>query len=150
MQILSLIEVSHHADTIAQWIWDEWRGGEARQTFEETRAVLLRHPGTPPTIVALDANAPIGVLGFSRFMLGEREPLLLFINSLFVVEAHRGRGIGTALLRDALGRVGPEDTFVYVYTGLRAWYQARGFVVIQENGETGNAVLRTSRRGSAA
>jgi len=145
MQILPLVEVPQHVDAVALWIWDEWRGGEARQTFEETRAVLLGQRDTPPTIVALDAAVPIGVLGFSRFLFRGREPLVLFINSLFVVETHRGRGVGSALLRDALGRVGPEDSFVYVYKGIRAWYEARGFVVIQENGDTGNAVLRVSR-----
>lgn len=142
MQIVPLIEISQHVDTVTQWIWDEWRGGYAGQTFEETKRVLLGGPKNPPTVVALDAAAPVGVLGFRRVMFRGREPLLLFINSLFVLETHRGRGIGTALLHDALGRVGPEDPVVHVYATISAWYQARGFVVVEEDGDTGNAVLR--------
>ena len=87
---------------------------------------------------------PVGVLGFRRVMFRGREPSLLFINSLFVVISHHGRGIGTALLRDGLDRVGPEDPRVYVYASIRAWYVSRGFVMVEEDGDTGNSVLRAS------
>jgi GNAT superfamily N-acetyltransferase len=80
-------------------------------------------------------------------MFRGREPLLLFINSLFVLASHRGHGIGTALLRDGLGRVGPEDQYVYVYASIRTWYEGRGFVVVEEDGDTGNSVLRASAAG---
>lgn len=148
MQIVPLVDALHHADTVAQWIWDEWGGGYDHQTIDETRAVLLGRPTDPPTLVALEAAKPIGVLGFRRVMFRGREPSLLFINSLFVLASYRGRGLGTALLRDGLGRVGPDEHYVYVYATIRTWYEDRGFVVIEEDGDTGNFVLRWARNPS--
>jgi predicted N-acetyltransferase YhbS len=150
MHIIPLTEVPHHVETVTHWIWDEWRGAYAGETFEGIRKILLGRPTNPPTVVALDGAAPVGVLGFRRIMFRGREPLRLFINSLFVVETHRRRGIGTALLYDALGRVEPADPVVYVYASIRAWYEARGFVVIEEESDTGNAVLRATRPFGAA
>lgn len=145
MQIIPLIEVPQHVDLLAQWICEEWHAGYDREALEEVKTILRGGPTSPPTVVALDGEAPIGVLGFRRVMLRGREPLLLFINSLLVLETHRGRGIGTALLNDALGRVAPEDSCVYVYAAIPAWYQARGFVVVEPEDDAGNTVLRASR-----
>ena len=145
MQVVPLSEVPHHLDAVAQWVWDEWRGSHSSQTFEEVRSILQGRATAPPTLIALDGAVPVGVLGFRRVMFRGREPLLLWINALFVVETHRDRGVGTALLYDALGRVGPEDAAVYVYAAIRGWYQARNFVMVEAEGDTGNAVLRASR-----
>jgi GNAT superfamily N-acetyltransferase len=147
MKVVPLVDVPHHVDMIAQWIWGEWRGGFAGQTFEDTRTVLLGRPTNPPTLVALEAGMPVGVLGFRRVMFRGREPLQLFINSLFVLASHRSRGLGTALLQDGLRRVGSEDEYVYVYASIRTWYEDRGFVVIEVDGDTGNFVLRARAGG---
>jgi ribosomal protein S18 acetylase RimI-like enzyme len=49
-----------------------------------------------------------------------------------IAPAHaRRRGIATALLNEALARVGKEHDAIYVYTQIRAWYEARGFTVIE-------------------
>jgi predicted N-acetyltransferase YhbS len=144
MQIIPLADCPQHVDTVTQWLWDEWGGAYAAQTQEQVRKTLLGRPTNPPTLVALERAEPVGVLGFRRIMFKGREPLLLFINSLFVAETQRGHGVGSALLRAALARVGPQDAVVYVYTHIRAWYEARGFALIEEEAETGNVVLRIS------
>lgn len=142
--IIPLDDCPQHLDTIVQWVWDEWRGGQNGQSFDQTRAVMKGNPGHPPTLVALDdeTHRPLGVLGFRRVMLHGRDPLVLFINSLFVPVSKRRRGIASALLTEAVRRVGPEDEWLYVYTNIATWYEARGFTAIEREPASGNTVLR--------
>lgn len=144
MQILTLAECPQHVDTATQWLWDEWPRGASGETFDQTRTTLLGRPDCPPTLLAID-HEPLGVIGFRRVKFRGREPLLLFINSLLVIPTHRSRGIATALLTEALRRVEPADLPVHVYTHLRDWYTARGFVFVEEESETGNVLLRSHR-----
>jgi ribosomal protein S18 acetylase RimI-like enzyme len=146
--IAPLDDCPDHLDTVVQWVWDEWRGGHNKQSFEETRSIIQGKPDRPPTLVAIDEHtaAAVGVLGFRRVMLHGREPLLLFINSLFVPAPARRRGVATALVAEAVRRVGarsgPSDEWLYVYTNIASWYEARGFDVAEHDAETGNTVLR--------
>lgn len=150
MQIIPLTECQQHLDTVTQWVWDEWGGVHVGGSIEKVRAILAGRPTCPPTLVALEREVPVGVLGFRRLMLRGRGPVRLFINQLFVVPARRAQGIGTALLREALGRVGPEDEALYVYTHLKVWYEERGFVVVEAEAQTGNVVLRAVRSPARA
>lgn len=145
MHILPLPECPQHLDTITQWVWDEWGGRHVGGSIAQVRSIVAGRPTCPPTLVALDGTTPVGMLGFRRITLHGREPLRLFVNQLFVVPGQREHGIGTELVRDALGRVGPEDAALYVYTHLRDWYAARGFTLVEEEAETGNVVLRAPR-----
>lgn len=142
--IIPLADCPQHLDTIVRWVWDEWRGGQNGQSFEQTHAVMKGNPSHPPTLVAIDDSTlqPRGVLGFRRVMLHGRDPLVLFINSLFVPVSKRRQGIASALLTEAVRRVGPGDEWLYVYTNIAAWYEARGFTAIEREASSGNTVLR--------
>lgn len=140
MQIVSLSDFPQHLDVVAQWLWDEWHGQYAAQTFEQVRSTLLDKPGCPPALIALDGE-PLGAIVFRRIKFRGREPLLLFVNALYVPLHARERGVATALLTEGLARVGKEHAAVHVYTQIRAWYEARGFTVIEEDSEPPNVVL---------
>lgn len=140
MQILPITDCEQHVDTAARWIWEEWRETSGL-TLAQTRSQLTERSTCPPALVAVVALELLGVIGFRRVKYRGREPLTLFINSLFVRPSDRGRGIGTALLSAALGRVGSEDRAVHVYTGVRAWYGARDFVVVDEEPDGANVVM---------
>lgn len=145
MQILPISQCERHLDTIAHWLWEEWKETSGL-TLEETRVQTLGRSTCPPTLVAVMGAEPVGVLAFRRAMYRGREPVLLFINSLFVRPSERRRGVGTILIAEALDRVGREDTAVYVFTHIREWYEARGFTVVEEDPETSNFILRRENR----
>lgn len=146
--IVTLDDYPDYLDTVVQWVWDEWRGGHNNQSLEETRAIMQSKPSWPPTLVAIDEETAqaIGVLGFRRVTLHGREPLRLFINSLFVPAQARRRGVATALVAEAVRRAGARsdrsEEWLYVYTNIASWYEARGFEAAEHDAETGNTVLR--------
>jgi phosphinothricin acetyltransferase len=83
------------------------------RTLEEQEAWLLEHRGVHPAIVAVDpgadAGGPVGanreiVLGFGSLSpFRERSGYAATAeNSVYVDRAHRGRGIGRALLAELL------------------------------------------------
>lgn len=146
MLILPISDCARHVDAIAQWTWEEWKETSGL-TLAQTRTQLQQRSTCPATLIAVVDGEAIGVIAFRRVKYKGREPLVLFINSLFVRPSDRGRGVGTALLSTALGKVGCEDRAVHVYTHIRAWYEARGFTVIEEDPETSNFVLSRTLYG---
>jgi predicted N-acetyltransferase YhbS len=141
MEIINLSRCPEHTDTVARWIFAEW-ADRSELTLDEVLRHLADQPTRPPTLLAVDGERVLGVLGFRRVKYRGREPAVLFINSLFVAESSRNRGIGSALVSEALRRVGPEDAALYVYTDIRAWYESRDFQLVDQETGTGNAVLR--------
>jgi ribosomal protein S18 acetylase RimI-like enzyme len=139
MELHSLGERLQDADLVARWLWEHWR--DPRFTFEQTRAQLLGEPDCPATIVAVEAGAAVGVLGFLRYDHPRIGPHLLFVNSLYVVSAARRRGVGSALVQAAIERATAIERALYVYTGIAAWYEARGFTCVERDADSGNAVL---------
>ena len=140
MEVTSLSERLRDVDRVAGWVWGQWRDGSGLP-LEQIRAQLLGEPGCPATLLALEAGEAVGALGFLRFdhpRLGTR---LLFINSLYVVPAARRRGIAGGLLAHALVHATASDDALYVYTGIPAWYEARGFTVVERAAASPNAVL---------
>jgi len=140
MEIVSLSRRPEHKDRVARWIFAEW-ADRSELTLDEVLGHLADQPTRPPALLAVDGGRALGVLGFRRVEYRGREPVL-FINSLFVVESSRSRGIGSVLVSEALRSVGPEDSALYVYTDIRDWYEHRGFHLVEQETATGNAVLR--------
>src|SRR5262245_25836302 len=126
MEIVSLNERAHYADAAALWVWELWKDRSGK-TLEQIRVQLLGEPHCPDTLLAVEAEEPVGALASSRFDHPRLGPQLLFVNSLFVVPTARRRGIASALLVRALARAALTDPTLYVYTDIPAWYQARGF-----------------------
>ena len=131
--ILPLAERPAYRDIVARWIWEHWHD-HSGLTEEQTRARLDDpdpNPGDrPATLVAEENGAPVGVLGFQRFVRSPGEPPSLFVDVLFVPEPERGRGIGAALVREGVERARRLSPVLYVYTSQGDWYQRHGWTVI--------------------
>jgi GNAT superfamily N-acetyltransferase len=127
---------------VARWVWETWKS----KTYEETLASLDNPAKCPPTLVALVAGRPVGVIGFGRFRRAEDTVETLWINALYVVEVERSRGLGSRLLVAAVDIADSWADQLYVYTDLPTWYEHRGWTVIDST--DGGSVLRCARPGA--
>ena len=127
--IRTLVDRPDHLDAVARWVWSEWRD-HSGLSQEQTRTRLDNPAGCPATLVAEEDGAPVGVLGFQRYVKAPGEAPSLFVDVLFVPETHRGRGIGAALAREGIDRAREFATELFVYTAQRDWYQRRGWSVL--------------------
>jgi predicted N-acetyltransferase YhbS len=143
MQILNLADRPAHVDTVARWIWNEWRE-HSGLSEEQTRDRLLDPPDCPATLLAEDAGVPVGVLGFQRFERNPGEAPSLFIDALFVPEAHRGRGFGRALVHEGIERARAFAPDLYVYTSRQDWYRRHGWSLLRVDPVSGLFVLTRS------
>ena len=143
MQILNLADRPVHVESVARWIWKEWRG-QSGLSEEQTRDRLLDPPDCPPTLLAEDDGTPVGVLGFQRFVRNPGEAPSLFIDALFVPEAHRGRGFGRALVHEGIERARAFAPDLYVYTSRQDWYRRHGWSLLRVDPVSGLFVLTRS------
>ena len=107
----------------------------------QARTRLIDPPDCPPTLVAEEGDEPVGVLGFQRFVRAPGEPPSLFVDALFVPEPLRGRGIGSALVREGVERARAFAPDLYVYTSRQDWYQRQGWVLLKVDPVSGLFVL---------
>jgi GNAT superfamily N-acetyltransferase len=126
VQILQLSEIPEHTDVVARWLWQAW-GEHSGVSLEETRVRLLEPIECPPTLLALVEGEPAAVIGFRRFQRRGELERSLFIDAVFVAEPFRGRGIGSALLNEALFSARSHTSELFVYTERREWYERRGW-----------------------
>jgi predicted N-acetyltransferase YhbS len=127
--ILPLMERPAYLDIVARWVWENWHD-HSGLTEDQTRKRLSDPGDCPATLVAEENAAPVGVLGFQRFVRSPGEPPSLFVDVLFVPEPERGRGIGAALVREGVERAGSFAPDLFVYTSQRDWYQRHGWTVL--------------------
>ena len=108
-------------DVVHRFLSEEayWVRGRSRATIAE----LIR---SSTRVIA--AYAPDGSLvGFCRVMSDGSS--MAWLGDVFVLEPYRGRGIGTALVRDALEDPWSADCYWYLNTrDAQALYERFGFV----------------------
>lgn len=138
--LLFEIYAASRADELAQVPWSD----EQRQAFltHQHRAQVASYRATFPDatylVIELTDGRPIGRLYRAR-QAGE-----IHVIDIALLPEWRGRGVGTALLRDVLAEADRErvDVTLYVELSNRAWglYRRLGFVEV-ERGEV-YALLR--------
>jgi predicted N-acetyltransferase YhbS len=105
MEIDYLADHMHWAPLLARWHHREWGGLLPDWTAEHALAELQSHSGRtgiPTTLIACDGDELLG----SVSLVPEDAPGLAdatpWLASLYVAPVHRGRGIGSALVRRAV------------------------------------------------
>jgi predicted N-acetyltransferase YhbS len=139
-RILPLEERPAYLEVVARWVWENWRD-HSGLTEVQTRKRLEEPGDCPATLIAEEKGAPVGVIGFQRFVRTPGEPPSLFVDVLFVPESERGRGIGAALVREGVEcarRFAPD---LFVYTSQRDWYQKHGWTVLKVDPQSSLFVL---------
>jgi GNAT superfamily N-acetyltransferase len=106
--MLDIVQLAERPDlvrAVSGWIFDEWWSRNPEHTVETVERLLVRHmtPDTVPlTLVALLDGEPAGTLSLVAKDSGvEERPETPWVAAVLTLPAFRGRGIGTALMREA-------------------------------------------------
>jgi GNAT superfamily N-acetyltransferase len=121
----------------AHWIWETW----GTKTLDQTIELLDQPKDCPPTLVALTDKRPVGVLGFGRWRPPDEVVDSLWINSLFVIEGERSRGLGSQLLASAIESASLFADELNVFTDIPIWYERRGWETMEKS-EDGSVLRR--------
>jgi GNAT superfamily N-acetyltransferase len=108
-------------DEVHRFLRDEayWVPGRSRETIER----LVRE--STRVLAAYDGDR---LVGFARLMSDGSN--MAWLGDVFVVEDHRGRGIGTELVREAVSDPRHRDCYWYLNTrDAQALYRRFGFVL---------------------
>ena len=111
---------------------DEQKAAFVEQQFEAQDAYYREHYHPATFDVIEDAGAPVGRLYVARW---EDE---IRIMDITLLPEHRGRGIGTALLRALLGEAAEAGKRLSIHVELnnpaRGLYERLGFAPVEERG----------------
>jgi putative NIF3 family GTP cyclohydrolase 1 type 2/ribosomal protein S18 acetylase RimI-like enzyme len=108
----------------------------ARTQIEGLLHAGPRTPGQYLKSITAASGESVGVLWFA--MDPDTAPGRVFIYDIFIDEAHRGRGLGSAamqLLEEDASRLGAEEVALHVFsdnTGAIRLYERRGYEVIHD------------------
>jgi len=152
VQIEPIADHPELVEVVARWHWEEW--GDAQTSSLDAWAESLRHragrDAVPTTFVALDGDELLGSVtltdhdmpGHVRY--GELAPWLA---GMLVRPDARGRGVGTALMKHAVGaaeRWGIERLYLYSESA-RPFYERLGWSVLEETEWEGGRVAVMTR-----
>ena len=65
--IRPLAERPGYLETVSKWVWEHWHDHSGLSPEETRRRLGDPAANCPPTLVAEEGGAPVGVLGFQRF-----------------------------------------------------------------------------------
>lgn len=85
----------------------------------------------PQPFVAQEGNCVVGGGCFSRYTRPGGSDPVVWLNALYVVPSHRGRGIASQLLRDCI-RVAPQ---LYALTDIPALYTQLGWKILSTDSD---------------
>lgn len=135
----------HHAE------WGHMRPDRSLDARTERLRKACGRGGVPTVVVALDDG---GLLGSAMLIANDMETrpdLTPWLAGVFVLPAHRGRGLGAALVARIEGEAAAAGAaHLYLYTpGARAFYERLGWRAIEETDHLGHRVTIMSVRPRA-
>jgi len=89
---------------LAAWIYDEWSYLYPEMTLHDVISLLRERTNKeklPLTLVAFEAEEPVGTVSLRTFDLETRRDLPHWLTSLYMVKPWRRRGIGSSLVKTA-------------------------------------------------
>ena len=132
MKIRSLADHQELVPTIARWHYGEWGHYDPDGSIESWTTSLrnraLRNQ-IPTVFIALEGEEPLGSAALVEFDMDTRKDLSPWIAGLYVLPAHRRKGIGSALILHAMHaarRLGVPTLYLYT-RGSESFYQQLGW-----------------------
>ncbi len=138
MTIAYLVDFPQHADTLAEWSFDEWGHYFPQDTladFKQDYAGYLAKDRIPLAVVAQIGDRPVGAAClFNNDDLPGFDALTPWLGAVYVAREYRKLGIGQALVERIVSeakRLGHPK--IYLWTGSEgAWYAKHGWKKIAE------------------
>ncbi len=125
-----------HTDQVADWIFDSWGDGtpEGRNRARQRVRERLAEDAVPLTLVALDADVPVGTVSLFVSDLDGFDELTPWLAALYVTPTARTSGVGTLLVDrivELAGELGYERVFLQAQQAAE-YYATRGWERIDE------------------
>jgi predicted N-acetyltransferase YhbS len=125
-----------HPDLVAlicEWHLREFDPTGDMDFWLRTRTREVRQGGVPCAWIAFADQEPIGSVSLVESNMDTRKDLTPWLAALFVVPEHRGRGIGTALVRRCEREAAMAGfARLYLYTTGVEYYRRLQWVVLAE------------------
>jgi GNAT superfamily N-acetyltransferase len=117
-----------HLETYRQWISEEWG---CEHSFESKDGPL------PSPLLALVGERLAGGISFTWHIAPEPPEMALWINTVYVEPAFRGKGVATALVAaaDEHARMETGEKTLLVYTDVPQLYEKNEWVPTKQEGE---------------
>ena len=134
MDIVHLADRPDLAPLVADWLWTEFSlAFGTREVAEGIVHAAVERSGTPQSFIAIMDGVPVGTAGFSATDLDERPHLTPWLVGVFVLPAHRGRGIASRLVRhvEHVARANGHDTLWLYTVGADGFYRERGWHTVE-------------------
>ncbi|MCF7823514.1 MAG: GNAT family N-acetyltransferase [Candidatus Marinimicrobia bacterium] len=135
-EIRHLCDCPEHLETVARWIYEEWwsdKPGHTVQTMASRLGEASYRNAVPISLVALLAGNPVGTVNLVANDNEKRPELTPWLAALLVMPEHRGRGVGSVLVRALLkeaARLGVRQ--LYLGTDIPEYYAKLGAAMYHE------------------
>ena len=127
-------------DTVAEWICEEWSDDEG-DSIGLIKEKLAQEIVGPISQVALYNKELIGFVWIIRNQQPTMSRPHLWINGLYVAEAHRGKGFGQQLVRRAEELSAPFEGKLFAYTDIPAFYQKLSWIIHTPRNDQNHTVV---------
>ena len=129
MKLAYLADYPQHVSTVSKWIMDEW-GHETPSTtlesLEERFRTHLNRNAVPLTLLAMDEDLPLGTASLVVYDMKDHQELSPWLAAVYVLPEHRGRGIGSKLVKSIeLLSANLDVEKLYLFTPDREAFYAR-------------------------
>jgi GNAT superfamily N-acetyltransferase len=129
MKITYLANHPQHVLTVANWIMAEWgheSPGTTLESLEEKFRTHLNRKAIPLTLLAMEADRPLGTASLVFYDMKDRQDLSPWLAAVYVLPEQRGKGIGSKLVKSIeLLAANLEVEKLYLFTPDRESFYAR-------------------------
>ncbi len=136
VQIHQLVEFPQYADTVSEWIYEQWWRpieGHSLETIKARLDECCQINRIPLTLIALYKSNLVGTASLIINDLEQRKDLSPWLAALYVLPEFRNKGIGSRLVRtvvETAKQIGV--TVLYLYTDLPSFYTPLGWSVMEK------------------
>jgi len=134
-----LYEYPAHLQTVARWIHEEWWSDKPGHSVESMATRLREASGRdriPLSLVALLEGCPVGTVNLVVNDNEQRDDLTPWLAALYVLPEHRGKGVGSKLVRSLTSeasRLGIRE--MYLGTDIPQYYRKLGAKMFESSSD---------------